>query len=99
MEVKVEWSPKDGIATVTHSDVFVDSEVSYLAWKNQLLTQLSQLRAHLGYKFPVVICADGLTIFPDYQKRYGEELAPQVAQYVTTVARYGGSGEMRNTVV
>ena len=99
MEVKVEWSPKDGIATVTHSDVSVDSEVSYLAWKNQLLAQLAQLQAHLGYKFPAVICVDGLVVSSDYQERYGNELAPQAAQYVTAVARYGGSAEMRNAVV
>lgn len=99
MEVKIEWSPKDGIATVTYSDITVDSEASYLTWKSQLLTQLSQLHTHLGYKFPVVICADGLAVSPDYQQRYGEELAPQVAQHVTAVARYGGSAEMRSTVV
>ena len=73
MEVKIEWSPKDGIATVTHSDVDVESEASYLAWKSQLLAQLSQLHTHLGYKFPVVICADGLAISPDYQERYGDQ--------------------------
>ena len=99
MEVKVEWSPKDGIATVTHSDIVVDNESSYLAWKSQLLDQLAQLQGHLGYKFPAVICVDGLVVSSDYQERYGEELAPQVAQYVTAVARYGGSKEMRNTVV
>lgn len=92
MEVNVTWDKAREVAIVNYVDARIDSPSHYEEWTRKLLEEFDDILERYGKKFPLMVCIDNLSFSPEFESRYGKELAPLVAQkYASVIARFGAN--------